>query len=186
MCRLEGQIILAVDLREIPEAAAGIRGRLSRGRRAAEVIARIGRVRGTGTLSRVLAVHEEGAVSDYFHSSSLVSVFVLVVAGLDGAVDSDQATLGEILADEFRLLSPGDDVDEIGLTLPVPARKSTVTSYRKGADRYPIGSLLQFRVRGEAADQNSLVIHSDTALLSNNHGTQYADVDFFIIPSSFR
>lgn len=82
--------------------------------------------------------------------------------------------LGEILADEFRLLSPGDDVDEIGLTLPVPARKSTVTSYRKGADRYPIGSLLQFRVRGEAADQNSLVIHSDTALLSNNHGTQYA------------
>ena len=94
MCRLEGQIILAVDLREIPEAAAGIRGRFSRGRRAAEVIARIGRIRGTGTLSRVLAVYEEGAVSDYFHSSSLVSVFVLVVAGLDGAVDSDQATLG--------------------------------------------------------------------------------------------
>ena len=73
------------------------------------------------------------------HSGAVVSVLVLILAGLETAFDGDQTALLEILGDELCLLAPCDDVDEIGLTLLALTGKVTVT---RNAEAAHIGAAL--------------------------------------------
>ena len=83
-------------------------------------------------------------VGYHFHSGAVVAVLILILAGLKTAFNGDQTALLEILANKLGLLTPCNDIDEIGLTLLALTRKIAVTGNAEAAH---IGTLRGGAVR---------------------------------------
>ena len=66
-------------------------------------------------------------VGNDLHSGTVVSVLILILAGLQRAFNGNQTAFLEILGDKLGLLTPCDDVDKIGLTLFTLAGEVAVT-----------------------------------------------------------
>ena len=94
-----------------------------------------------------------------FDGGSIVSVFILILPGLKTAINSDERTFLEILADELGGTVPSNDINPIRLTLPVGIFATTVTSDAEGCDILASGSLAEFRIAAEPAHDSYYVEH---------------------------
>lgn len=173
--RSEGQVVIAFHFLKIAGSAAGIGG-LGRGGGGVAVFIVAGAAAAGVT---GLCAGEEHIVGHDLGGGALVAVFVLVVAGLDRTLHPDDIALVEIAADEFRLLTPGSDVDKVSLAFAVPAGKTAVHSDAEAAYRDPALGLLQLRVCGQATDENGFVKHYiiSLVLFCNDERTDHAFSD---------
>lgn len=78
-------------------------------------------------------------VGYHFHSGAVVAVLILILAGLKTAFNGNQTALLEILANKLGLLTPCNDIDEIGLTLLALTRKLRSQAMRKLHTLVPCG-----------------------------------------------
>ena len=97
---------------------------------------------------------------NYLKRSALVAVLVLVVALLDTSANSDHRSSVEVAGDELCSLSPGDNVDEIGLLFTVfTAAEIPVNSNGKGRHGNVGAGIAQLRVPRQAAHKNDMIQH---------------------------
>mgnify|MGYP007084366382 CR=1 FL=1 len=118
----ERQVITVINDSKIICTAGGIAGSCLHSSRTGRGCVLVGRSSILIAAAALIAAIRFGAskvdvVCHDLHSGAVVSVLVLILAGLETAFDGDQTALLEILGDELCLLAPCDDVDEIGLTL---------------------------------------------------------------------
>ena len=66
-----------------------------------------------------------------FRDIALLSVLIVVSAGLDASYKTDPASLAEILLYEGSCLSPSDAADEISLSLAVAVLEAAVYRHRE-------------------------------------------------------
>src|SRR5699024_9174354 len=101
---------------------------------------------------------------DDLHRGAVVAVLVLVLPGLDAAVDDDQTALLEILADKIGLAAPRNHVEEIGLALLALAGKVAVAGNAEAGHIDAAGGGAELGVRHQAAHDSNNVQHK-TGLL---------------------
>nr|DAL75683.1 MAG TPA: hypothetical protein [Caudoviricetes sp.] len=105
---------------------------------------------GTGKIDVVGHDSKRGAV---------VTVFVLIVAGFDAAIDGDQTALGEIPAHKLSLRPPCHNVDEICLPLLALPDETAVTGNAEPADIHTCRGRAEFRVRHKTAHDSYNIKH---------------------------
>ena len=81
----------------------------------------------TTTLATVLGTRKVDVAGHDLNGSSFVPVFVLILSGLESALDSNKASLLEILCNETGIVPPCDNIDKISLSLLTLADKAAVT-----------------------------------------------------------
>jgi hypothetical protein len=92
-----------------------------------------------------------------FSDVALLSVLILVIAGLDASYKPDPVSLAEILLDECGRLSPGDAADEISLSLAVCILEAAVYCHCEVAELGLVRSHLNFGVFGKSSYQHYFV-----------------------------
>ena len=107
-----------------------------------------------------LAVAEIDVVGLNLRAAAVVALPVLPVPNLQPALHHSHAALGEVLADKLRGLTPGDNVDEVGLLLAALTLEITVDGQGEGRDGNAVLGPPQLRVPGQAAHENDAVEHS--------------------------
>src|SRR5699024_1711474 len=112
----------------IPGRIAGDRLDVGRTGGGLGVLAGLAAIRGAAPIAAagVFGPGKIDVVGDDLHCGAVVAVFVLVLPGLDAAVNDDQAALLEILADKIGLAAPRHHVQKIGLALLALAGKVAV------------------------------------------------------------
>src|SRR5437879_5456488 len=106
------------------------------------------------------SIQEPDPVRDHLGDFPLLAVLGFVGADLQAALDRDHAPFGHVLADLLGQFPPGDDVDEVGLAVPLLVPERPVDSQREAGDRRPARHVPEFGISGEATDQDDPVIHA--------------------------
>ena len=88
-----------------------------------------------------------------------VAVLVLIVVGLETAIDGDQTALLEVAAHKIRLLPPCHDIHKIGLTLLAGLCKIAVTGNAETADIHARRGGAELRIRHKAAHDSGNIKH---------------------------
>ena len=117
----ERQVVAVVDDGKVIGIAGGIAGSCLHSGRTGRGCVLVGRSRiliiCSAACIAVLGACKVDVVGHDLKSRAVVAVLVLILAGLDAAVNGDQTALLEILAHKLGLRTPSDDINEIGLTL---------------------------------------------------------------------
>ena len=105
-----------------------------------------------------LAVAEIDIISLNVPRGTVVAFFVLPLAGLHPAGDNDHASLVEVLADKFAGLTPGGDIEKVGLAFAAGA-PAEITVDSDTERRYVHTALggTQLRLTGQTAHDDDVV-----------------------------
>ena len=140
----------------------GLTGPISRRRRFAAIVHR---------LAGALGARKVDIVGHHGNGCTVVAVLVLIIVGLETAIDGDQTALLEIAAHKLSLLPPRNNINEFGglapchdihkisLTLLAGLCKVAVTGNAEAADIRPRRGGTELRIRHKAAHNCDNIKH---------------------------
>src|SRR5437870_12199325 len=106
------------------------------------------------------SIQEPDPVRDHLGDFPLLAILGFVGADLQAALDRDHPPFRHVLADLLGQFAPGDDVDEVGLAIPLLVPERPVDRQREAGHRRPAGHVPELGIPGEPADQDDPVIHA--------------------------
>src|SRR5579864_767444 len=118
-----------------------------------------GRRRLTRAGGGLCAVEEADPVRDDLGDLALLSVLGFVRPDLQPPLDGHHPALRQVLADLLRGLSPGHDVDEVGLPVALLILERPVHREREARHRRAARHVPKLRIPRQPADQDDAVIH---------------------------